>query len=507
MAVALPTPEAGLAKRPRIAFQMGAGAAPRCGAQQVVLAAFEDRSEDDPSSGSQAVAAEDIIGGVFREQFEQSFSLQRVASGLSASGASLATSSPAFERYRGSLRARSSPIYRRYAALLGGERGLFEGAEHGLAALGLSQMGEVVDVMVQLADLRTEQLQLLRRQRPAHLSDDAALSEEDTRRPTAEGGDLAHAARELFEALCVSVAAATRAHQGISSEVYSDALRRQWRRGAAQRWAQGENLGSDSEGMEFAAARAVALFRMKDTVASLYAWGLLTEATATELVKLVRAEATDLGAQAKAELVGVPVRIIDPIAGTGLHAAIFRAAGAKVVLADSVGGGSTQTSGADMQWIAQCSFPGTVGAHAVAPSPLAGAPDAPNKVFWEEAERRCVFDGGAEACEWWQRHSLSRVGSPAAGGPVAATREGAIEVSEDVLLLSFPPPPPSTVAEACLQRFGGRWVAFLGEWRGCTGTAAFFDALERDWDVHQKLEIPRWPMMDDCLYLLRRRPR
>merc|ERR1712129_609261 len=66
-------------------------------------------------------------------------------------------------------------------------------------------------------------------------------------------------------------------------------------------------------------------------------------------------------------------------------------------------------------------------------------------------------------------------------------------------------PPPSTVAEVCLQRFKGNWLVFIGEWRGCTATSAFFDELEVHWEVLMKVELPQWPMMDDGAWVMRRR--
>eukprot|EP00913_Durusdinium_trenchii_P024899 g23372.t1 len=97
-------------------------------------------------------------------------------------------------------------------------------------------------------------------------------------------------------------------------------------------------------------------------------------------------------------------------------------------------------------------------------------------LVWAELQHLDIFDAGEAAAAWWQQHG---------------------EAPNAVLMLSFPPPPPSEVAEAALRRFGGRWVLFIGEWRGCTGSKAFFDRLEAEWRLLGTFEVPRWPMMED----------
>eukprot|EP00927_Polykrikos_kofoidii_P026394 TRINITY_DN23506_c0_g2_i1.p1 TRINITY_DN23506_c0_g2~~TRINITY_DN23506_c0_g2_i1.p1 ORF type:complete len:562 (+),score=63.88 TRINITY_DN23506_c0_g2_i1:150-1688(+) len=488
-----PFSDARSAKRSRVSFQFGSVAARRC---KVQLDAFVvgDISDDETTSCSQPkVVVADI------ESASSSGTVKKASGDPSAVSAvdGIVTSSPttsslAFENFRGSLAARTSPLFRRYCSLVGGERGLSGGVDSGLLALGIGGIGCVVDAMVQLADFRAMQS---RKGGPRHERSNSAVSEIVTGETTED--ELVDAACELFEALCHSVAEVAQSHTGVPSESYIDTLRCQWRLGAAPAVANSEGL------MEQTAARAAALFRMKDTIASLYGWSLLTRSAAAEVVRVVCAEVATSPEDRE-----ISVRMIDPIAGSGLHGGIFRKAGASVVLADSVGGGSTQTSEVDMHRIAHFSRPTTGSVeHASAasqasipPPSLATVPYEPvSRVIWEEAERRCVFDASAEACAWWQQHSSSRSTLDAHG------RRSDVDATEDVLLLSFPPPSPSTVAEVCLQRFRGNWTAFIGEWRGCTGTVAFFDSLERDWDVQCKLEIPRWPMMDDRVYLLRRR--
>jgi hypothetical protein len=48
-------------------------------------------------------------------------------------------------------------------------------------------------------------------------------------------------------------------------------------------------------------------------------------------------------------------------------------------------------------------------------------------------------------------------------------------------------------------------VLFIGEYRGATGNAGFFDRLERDWEEVGSCSIPQWPGMHDHVYLYQRK--
>merc|ERR1712187_312950 len=109
-------------------------------------------------------------------------------------------------------------------------------------------------------------------------------------------------------------------------------------------------------------------------------------------------------------------------------------------------------------------------------------------LVWQRAERQCVFDDSPQAHAWWCQH--------------AKISSNCDHIA--VLLLSFPPPHPSMVAEEALRRFNGEWLIFIGEWRGCTATAAFFNTLDMEWVVRHSVELPHWPMMDDHAYVLQR---
>lgn len=383
-------------KRPRLAFSLQKK-------QGKVCSAFAVEEEE--------VAGEELPKAAVQEAKAEDFSQQTKSS------------SERFERYRQSLGAQHGPLYRRFAALLNGERGT-SGSARSSASPGL--LTATVSAMVQLADLRLQ----------------------------GEDASLVTAALELFEVLCSAV---QELPQDLPPEAYMDGLRQRWRLGEA----------SSEEEWGTYAARAAELFRLKDTVASLYAWSLLPRSTALQLLKTMKL----------AMNCEVPC-ILDPIAGTGLHGVLLKHLGAEVILADSVNGGSTQSSGADTQYLQQCVSSGSASRAAAAAATAAAnaAVAAGSAVVWAELEHLDVFDDGQVVNAWWARHG---------------------EASNSILMLSFPPPPPSEVAEAALRRFQGKWLLFLGEWRGCTGSSGFFNLLEAGWTVLETFEVPRWPMMED----------
>jgi len=354
--------------------------------------------------------------------------------------------SPMLEHYLGSLRARNGPLFRQYRALLSGERGLSSGPDQPPEAIGLGEIASLVDALVQVADLRVAQ-------------------QKDKAAETEQSEELLTAACKLFECLCHAVAALPSVG---SPDLYVEGLRRRWG---------GGDVG-DCE-WQVAALKATILFRMKDSISSLFAWGLLTRAVSAQMLTVLRLNGVS----------GI-VRFLDPIAGTGFQGAILQAAGAEIMLADSVHGGSTQSSGADTDYLVQCSMPGPPIGNTV-PKERASSDIS---VIWKSARRLCVFDDSTEAAAWWQLPGTDENTSVGNAGDVTTA-----------LFLSFPPPPPSAVAEAALGRFNGSWLVFLGEWRGCTATAAFFDQLEVSWELLERISLPRWPMMDDYIYVLRRR--
>lgn len=181
------------------------------------------------------------------------------------------------------------------------------------------------------------------------------------------------------------------------------------------------------------------LLRWRYTMCSLFSWGLL----APEQARLV-----------SQVLLGFGVRgIVDPLAGSGWHARLWREAGLKVAALDS--------------------YPG-------------------RPVAWEHVQ--VVADS----------RDVARCGIPPAPEPGGG--EGW------ALFLSWPPHAPETVGLDLLQGWRGDLVVYLGERdaaccgdAGLTGGRALLDALERDWVVVRSWRIPQWPGFDDDLTVFRRR--
>jgi hypothetical protein len=76
--------------------------------------------------------------------------------------------------------------------------------------------------------------------------------------------------------------------------------------------------------------------------------------------------------------------------------------------------------------------------------------------------------------------------------------------SEQRALLLVWPPYADSMASDTLKAYRGDTVIFVGEWDGCTGDAAFFDALNRDWNHVDGEEIPQWLGLHDHLTIWRR---
>lgn len=81
----------------------------------------------------------------------------------------------------------------------------------------------------------------------------------------------------------------------------------------------------------------------------------------------------------------------------------------------------------------------------------------------------------------------------------------AMATTDAECLLLVWPPYDEPVADWCLRHFRGRWVAYVGEWGGCTADEAFHDALENSWEERQSFTIPSWPGMRDNVFILERK--
>jgi hypothetical protein len=55
-------------------------------------------------------------------------------------------------------------------------------------------------------------------------------------------------------------------------------------------------------------------------------------------------------------------------------------------------------------------------------------------------------------------------------------------------------------ALSAYEREGGRTVIYIGH-ESCTGDAAFHRQLEKRWRLERTVDIPRWPLLPDRLFL------
>jgi hypothetical protein len=67
------------------------------------------------------------------------------------------------------------------------------------------------------------------------------------------------------------------------------------------------------------------------------------------------------------------------------------------------------------------------------------------------------------------------------------------------------PPLNEPMAWESLRLYRGTTVAEIGEARGgCTGSANFWDELEKNWRLTHELPLPRWPGIRDSLRVWQR---
>lgn len=59
------------------------------------------------------------------------------------------------------------------------------------------------------------------------------------------------------------------------------------------------------------------------------------------------------------------------------------------------------------------------------------------------------------------------------------------------LLLCYPPP-KSSMAFECLQNFTGKYIIYIGEWQGDTGTLEFEKSLLQSYSLIQSIGLPNW---------------
>eukprot|EP00439_Symbiodinium_sp_Y106_P014969 s294_g2.t1 len=179
------------------------------------------------------------------------------------------------------------------------------------------------------------------------------------------------------------------------------------------------------------------LRRWRYYVCSLFSWGLLTEQAVAEAADVLKV----------LDVVG----IIDPLAGSGWHALLWREVGGLSVLA--------------------------MDSYAV--RPVAWAPVA-------------VLEDSRTAMRHLQPPDISRW----------------------ALFLSWPPHSPDTVGSDLLEKFEGTYFLYLGEEEdpnagdaGLTGGHQLLSRIEKDWDLVREWCIPKWPGFADKLALYRRKCR
>jgi len=171
------------------------------------------------------------------------------------------------------------------------------------------------------------------------------------------------------------------------------------------------------------------LMRWRYHVCSLFSWGLLTQDAAAEATALLQS----LGA----------TTLVDPLAGSGWQARLWRDAGMQVLAFDSF---------------------------------------TRRPVAWMDVravqDSRSLFDAGLN-----------------------------LEPHASALLLSWPPHSPETVGQDLLERWPGKFLVYLGEREVDEDDRrlALLDIIARDWESLCSIEIPRWPGFQDDLTLYRRK--
>lgn len=99
----------------------------------------------------------------------------------------------------------------------------------------------------------------------------------------------------------------------------------------------------------------------------------------------------------------------------------------------------------------------------------------------------------------WKKTFISSWFPVQEGGP------GCADDDTDLLFLCWPPY-DDTFASECLLAYRGDHLAYCGEGEGgCTADARFFDLLEEEWRVAERLPHLRWPGIHDTLTIYRRR--
>ena len=188
------------------------------------------------------------------------------------------------------------------------------------------------------------------------------------------------------------------------------------------------------------------------------------------------AYALPCGAALRAIVRHAPAGLIEPGAGTGLWAALARSCLPAVHASDALP--------SDFVWDGDLR--------------VAAAGDGPDATAAAEDARALLL------C--WPPLELEAP-PPALPGREQAQHEGAA--------------PRNTMAREALAAYRGRTLLYVGEWRGSTGVisalsartaacgqcagAVFQRAVEDEWELVERVALPRWPGFADALHVFRRK--
>jgi len=91
-------------------------------------------------------------------------------------------------------------------------------------------------------------------------------------------------------------------------------------------------------------------------------------------------------------------------------------------------------------------------------------------------------------------------------GTVLPGDTDSVRAHPDATLFLCWPPYNTSMARDVLRAYTGDTVAYVGEgWHGCTADDEFHDALEYEWEEVDRVDIPTFPHIHDCLYIYKRR--
>ena len=103
--------------------------------------------------------------------------------------------------------------------------------------------------------------------------------------------------------------------------------------------------------------------------------------------------------------------------------------------------------------------------------------------------------GGKIKCFDVEPHQPPRWMETQAGSPEVIS-----QYPEYTLFLCWPPL-NDTMAIQALEIYTGRYLLYVGEWRGRTADERFHEALERNWELQEEVPLPHWAGYSDQLLI------